>query len=772
MTFFYADEQLIAAQKKTHEELFPFEKDVELEVAKILSLLSILTGETEAKPNLALPGFNHPYIELIDEITLESEHSQPLGDPPKTRAKLSNLKQNGDQLISLSLPYSSQDQAVKGVEFRVNFSQLLSDIKKKHPAPNTLIAVTLGQSDKHFWGNTHQDVEPLIIPLNPTISPQLAIFATPKGGWIQSIFSSLYLFIFIGSSLILMLIGTLYNSIRVSDRLTKTVEERTRSLQERTEQLHSNQQRLNAIFQAYPDIQLVLSKDSHVVEVHIPDNSCSPWNAGQLQGEHFPSLFNHNHQQRIEAAIKKVLDLNQASTIEFPVEINERINTFEARVVTVNSQNLLVICRNITQRIALDNQLRESEIRFRRIFETAPFGICLFNLYGQILDCNPEMSSIVQIHSDQLLGSSLNVLLEKESIKEFKSCLESINDGTSFSGVLTLKGRDRSPIIVEFQTERILLQNELLFYGIFKDITLRVSSEAKLRLHASVFASTQEGIIITDTNICITSVNPAFTQITGYTEQEAIGHKPNLLKSEKSNPELYTQMWKALSEEGHWQGEIWNRAKNGRVYPEWLTISAVKNDRGVVENYVGIFSDISPIKETEELLRFQANHDLLTGLPNRNLLDVRMTHAIEQAKRRRSKVGLLFIDLDHFKPVNDTHGHEVGDMLLMEIAHRMKAVTRLHDTVSRVGGDEFLILTENVRDDHELACLSKRILNEITRPVNICDLVVSVSASIGISLYPDHGLSSAELIRHADAAMYQIKHNGRSGFAFHSDDNA
>ncbi len=303
----------------------------------------------------------------------------------------------------------------------------------------------------------------------------------------------------------------------------------------------------------------------------------------------------------------------------------------------------------------------------------------------------------------------------------------------------------------------------------FFDLTERLQAEAKSRLAATVFESTHEGVIIADAQGLIVAVNQAFTRVTGYTEEESIGRRPSMLQSGRHDPDFYAAIWQALAEAGHWQGEIWNRRKNGELYPELLSISAVRDQRGEVCNYVGIFTDISQLKESEAKLSHLAHYDPLTGLPNRLLLSSRLQHAIEQALRQEYRLAVLFLDLDRFKNVNDSLGHQVGDELLRAVTERLGQRLRAEDTLARLGGDEFVVLLERLHEPRDAALVARTMLDALAEPFVLArGHEVYIGASIGISLYPDDGLEVAQLIQHADVAMYQAKDQGRNAYGFYT----
>ncbi len=292
----------------------------------------------------------------------------------------------------------------------------------------------------------------------------------------------------------------------------------------------------------------------------------------------------------------------------------------------------------------------------------------------------------------------------------------------------------------------------------------------RLDLFSQVFENSGEAIIITDAERNIVVVNLAFTQITGYDLADVMWKNPKLLSSGRQTPEFYQSMWKSLAETGRWQGEIWNRRKNGEIFPEWLSISTVKDDKGQVVNYIAIFNDITQRKESEQRIQFLAHYDALTKLPNRALFGDRLLQALVIAKRSGKKVGLLFLDLDRFKSINDSLGHLAGDLLLQSVADRLKSCVREMDTVCRQGGDEFMVLLTEIDKAEDAAHLAMKIITSMSEAHFVEDERLIVTFSIGISIYPDDAVDSQVMIKNADAAMYHAKEKGRNNFQFFTSD--
>jgi diguanylate cyclase (GGDEF)-like protein/PAS domain S-box-containing protein len=308
--------------------------------------------------------------------------------------------------------------------------------------------------------------------------------------------------------------------------------------------------------------------------------------------------------------------------------------------------------------------------------------------------------------------------------------------------------------------------------GTHADVSEKRAKEETLRQAAAVFENTVEGVVVTDAGGRITAINRAFTDITGYSEEEILGLRPSIMQSGRHDAGFYKTMWEELSARGSWRGEIWNKRKSGTIYPQWLTISAVLDEHNHIGHYVGVFSDITTVKRSEEELNRLAYHDPLTGLPNRLLLLDRISHAIRRATRAGGHFALLFIDLDRFKNINDNLGHQTGDELLKAVADRIQNRLRAEDTLSRLGGDEFILLMEDIPNEQHAALLARDLLALLSQPHHISGHDIFLSASIGISLHPEDGGDAETLIKHADTAMYRAKQGGRNSYQFYTRDQS
>lgn len=306
------------------------------------------------------------------------------------------------------------------------------------------------------------------------------------------------------------------------------------------------------------------------------------------------------------------------------------------------------------------------------------------------------------------------------------------------------------------------LTSQHRFVLISRDVTERKQAEEELRLAALVYQTSSEGMAVVDAAGHIITINPAFTHITGYTLEDVKGRNISLLNSGRQSPEFYAELWQTLDQKGHWQGELWNRRKDGSFYAEALTINTIANADGSPRQRVALFSDITQRKTHEELIWNQANYDALTGLPNRRMFREHLDQAIQSAKDGQQRLALLFLDLDRFKEINDTHGHDAGDQLLQIAAQRLRGCVRESDMVARLGGDEFTLVLSHLHDERRVEDLAQTLLKRLSEPFHLGKETEYLSASVGITLFPQDGADSETLIKQADQAMYAAKRLGRN----------
>lgn len=433
--------------------------------------------------------------------------------------------------------------------------------------------------------------------------------------------------------------------------------------------------------------------------------------------------------------------------------------------------------RDITARKEVETALRQSQDNLAEAQRIAALGSWDWDIAKGILRWSDGIYRIFGLSREDF-GATYEAFLEIVHPDDRTRIRQAVNETLEHGRPYVMEHR----IIRPDGSERVVQErgevsrgpdgSPLRMVGTVQDVTEQ--REAELRLHqaAKVFENTSEGVMITDAEQRIIAVNQAFTRITGYAEDEVIRREPKLLQSGRHDDAYYRQMWDAIQSRGRWQGEIWNRRKDGVDYPEWLNISVVRDDAGAVINYIGVFSDISSIKEAQGKLEYTAHHDALTGLPNRLLFRDRLEQALAMARRNGGGVALLFVDLDRFKVINDTLGHEAGDLLLQEVARRLLGCVREEDTVARMGGDEFVVIQKDVSQPESAALLSARMLAAIGTPFTLAGHEIVTSLSIGISLYPQDGRDASTLLKNADAAMYRAKEKGRNGYQYYSDEMA
>ncbi|MBK6999147.1 MAG: PAS domain S-box protein [Rhodoferax sp.] len=369
------------------------------------------------------------------------------------------------------------------------------------------------------------------------------------------------------------------------------------------------------------------------------------------------------------------------------------------------------------------------------------------------------------------------------SEQRFRAMLEPLLDGSlqvrSFETVHRHKDGHDIPVEIVLQlVQRVDLESRFVAFS--RDISERKRVETELRIAAAAFES-QESIMVTDANCVILRINTAFTRTTGYTAKEVIGQSPRIVQSGRHDTAFYALMWESINRTGSWEGEIWNRHKDGTIHPKWLSITAVKSDDGTVTHYVGAETDITQRKEIEDAVRYLASYDPLTKLPNRRLLCDRLGLAMAASKRNGLHGALIFLDLDNFKPLNDTHGHEVGDSLLLEAANRLKSCIRETDTAARFGGDEFVVVlgelnTARDKSIEQAMSVAEKIRSKLSEPYFLTIKRVGLdeaktvehhcSASIGVTVFTNHAISQEDIMKQADLAMYQAKEAGRNLIRF------
>lgn len=424
--------------------------------------------------------------------------------------------------------------------------------------------------------------------------------------------------------------------------------------------------------------------------------------------------------------------------------------------------------------IIIEPMLMEKSIRaLARAVEQSPVSIVITDPAGNIQYVNPKFEQLTGYTIAETLGQNPRILSSGERpAEEYRELWTTIISGQTWRGEFHNRRKDGTLFWEQASISPILdEQGELIhFVAVKEDITARKAAEQELRVAAIAFES-QEGMFVADDKSVILRVNRAFTDITGYSAEEAVGQLPSLLKSGRHDAKFYAAMWSSIQNTGSWQGEVWNRRKNGEIYPEWLTITGVRAENEKITHYVSTLTDITLRRAAADEIRHLAFYDSLTSLPNRRLLLDRLQQALAGSARSKRQGALLFIDLDNFKILNDTRGHDKGDLLLQEVARRLIGCVREGDTVARLGGDEFVVMLEDLSTNHEEAAtqaetVGEKILAALNDPYRLAGHEHNSTPSIGVALFNDHQNSIDELLKQADLAMYQAKAAGRNTMRF------
>lgn len=418
--------------------------------------------------------------------------------------------------------------------------------------------------------------------------------------------------------------------------------------------------------------------------------------------------------------------------------------------------------------------LERSRDRYVDLYEFSPFSYVSINRQAMISEINLAGCDLLGIERKKLINRRFATFVSLQDTDRWsqlfhKLILQADVDTQSFD--LRIKGRDNSTVYAHFIAQvRVEEDEQRTLKMALIDMSELQVAEAKLRIAATVFES-QEGMMVAGADGLILSVNKSFTNITGYSSEEVIGKNPRILSSGRHGKEFYAAMWRSVSRLGFWEGEIWNRRKNGEVFPEHLCITAVKNQEGFITNYVATLTDITMSQHAAEEIQHLAYYDLLTRLPNRRLLMDRLKLALASSSRAGKYGALLFLDLDNFKTLNDTLGHDIGDLLLQQAASRIESSVREGDTVARFGGDEFVVMLENLSERPLDAAsntehVGTKILDALTQPYDLNSYNYSITASMGATLFNGHQTEIDELFKQADIAMYQAKKGGRNTLRF------
>ncbi len=476
------------------------------------------------------------------------------------------------------------------------------------------------------------------------------------------------------------------------------------------------------------------------------------------------------------ASLWLVLSDGLLSSFNLAAEQLEQLRVLKRLAFILFSAAVLYLMLRLVERReqCIRRALSASEERLQMALDAAADGLWDFDLQRQRLYFSPGYAALLGLQPTELTDSLEDWLerLHPEDRDPYQQALvDLVRAGRAARHDFVYRLRHADGGYRWFQARGSLLldrhgQPERLI-GTASDITQRRRDDEHLRQAAAVFDATQEGVLVTDSEQRIVHVNPAFTHITGYSADEVLGQTPSLLQSGRHDAAFYRVLWHALENRGAWSGEVWNRRKNGEVYPQWHCIRAIRDDKGVVSHYVAVFSDISALKRSQHELDYLAHHDPLCNLPNRLLFIERVENAFERALRENRQAALLLLDLDHFKLINESLGHHVGDELLKAVGERLAARLDKSITLARLGGDEFGLLYEPCGSAEQAAGVAQQVLDTLSEPFLHHDQELYVSASIGISLFPEGLESASQALRNADSALFKAKSSGRESCAFY-----
>jgi len=637
--------------------------------------------------------------------------------------------------------------------------QMIAEGKSSNAIDNEIIVndqpafAAFKQLNKHYKEENHEHNVKTTRALNRTLDFLVLGFTLIPG-----------ITLFIGGILILFLRYTVHTS----------------------KQLQSTSQYLNDLFNAAPDTMLIINGKGLIADANEQAIDLFGYSYDDLIGMNIGSLIPERYRGQHEKYISPSFKTSKKSPLrsgenfkvlvkdgsETPVEIS--INY----TLRGEEKHAITILRDVTNREITEQVLRDKEKMLNNAQQVAHVGSWDWNLKKDSFIWSDEMHHIFNLGPDEF-GANYDAFVERLHPLDREEVVNAVNAAIILDQPLDLEHR----IIRADGLERIVhLRGEVYrdkegkgdhLVGTIHDITEVKYTENELRLADNVFNHTLEAILVTDADSQILRVNKAFTTITGYSAKEAIGQNPGaLMNSGKHDKEFYKEFWKKLNTHGIWEGEIWERRKDGKIFPCWHNISAVKDDHGNLIQYISIFNDITDKKIAEEHIEHLAQYDQLTKLPNRILFNDRLQQAFIHGNRSNDKTGLMFIDLDRFKSVNDTLGHQAGDQLLQEVARRLTDCVRQVDTVARLGGDEFTIILEQLKHAEDSAIVADKILKALSQKVKLGKHEVTIGGSIGISIHPDDGTDTESIIKNADMAMYQAKHLGKNQYHFYTDELA
>lgn len=556
-----------------------------------------------------------------------------------------------------------------------------------------------------------------------------------------------------------------------------------RHITQSNQKLEDTKKYISDLFEAAPDAILIVDLNGRITEVNEQSINLFGWSYVELVGKNveqlMPQRFRQKHAETRKDSFTEAEDRPVKHDMEFtaltkdereiPVDIN-------LSYTTLNNKKLAIVSlRDISERKKYEDTLHRNEVMLKRAQQVTQIGSWDWDIKNNTIVWSDEIFRIFGLEPTSK-KITYDDFLEHLHPDDKENVVNAINSTIVYNQPYSIEHR----IIRPDGNERIVYEQGEVFrsksgeavnmVGVLRDITEQKQTEVALRLADNVFRYTVEAIMVTDADEKILRINQAFTKITGYSSDEVIGKTPRqVIKSGRHDEKFYTELWSSLINNGSWIGEIWDKRKDGSEFPARHNMTAVRDDEGKVIQYMSVFLDVTEQKRAQERVEYLAQYDQLTSLPNRALFMDRLQHSIDRANRSNNKVGLMFIDLDGFKNVNDTLGHQAGDELLKHVAHRLLKSVRSEDTVARLGGDEFTLILEELHDADGAVVVANKVLQSVSEVINLSGNEVKVGASIGISLYPDDAKDVENLIKTSDTAMYHSKKEGKNQYQFYSE---